>query len=201
MSAGTDPTFLPEPGRGDRGPARAAGLRGRLRPRRPGQGRHDGAGLRPGLTRLRPGGRLVGAAHRRQRAPPLRLERLLVRPLPPRPPRPRPTPGTPLSGRPRHPVLPELCAGHQTRPPPPQAGPRDHRRGAGRQGRLLTAPHRPLRPRRHLPLLAGRANGDDGPGGVALLDHDSFEVIGPGSWTGASSTSPTTAGGTSTTTP
>src|SRR5215216_423503 len=25
----------------------------------------------------------------------------------------------------------------------------------------------------------GGANGDDGPGGVALLDHDSFEVIGP----------------------
>ena len=47
----------------------------------------------------------------------------------------------------------------------------------------------------------GGANGNDGPGGVALLDHDSFEVIGPGSWTGASSTSPTTAGGTSTTTP
>ena len=47
----------------------------------------------------------------------------------------------------------------------------------------------------------GGADGDDGPGGVALLDHDTFDVIGPGSRTAATSSSPTTAGGTSTTTP
>jgi methanethiol oxidase len=47
----------------------------------------------------------------------------------------------------------------------------------------------------------GGANGNDGPGGVALLDHDSFEVIGPWELDRATSTSPTTAGGTSTTTP
>jgi selenium-binding protein 1 len=43
--------------------------------------------------------------------------------------------------------------------------------------------------------------GHGGPGGAALLDHDSFEVIGPGRPTGATSGSATTAGGTCTTTP
>ena len=38
----------------------------------------------------------------------------------------------------------------------------------------------------------GGANGNDGPGGVALLDHDTFDVVGPGSTTAATSTSPTT---------
>jgi selenium-binding protein 1 len=42
----------------------------------------------------------------------------------------------------------------------------------------------------------GGANGHDGPGGIALLDHDSFDVIGPGSTTAATSSSATTAGGT-----
>ena len=45
----------------------------------------------------------------------------------------------------------------------------------------------------------GGADGSDGPGGVALIDHDTFEVTGAGRRTGASSTSPTTSGGTSTT--
>jgi selenium-binding protein 1 len=47
----------------------------------------------------------------------------------------------------------------------------------------------------------GGANGNDGPGGVALLDHDTFDVIGAWEPTGATSSSATTAGGTSTTTP
>ena len=47
----------------------------------------------------------------------------------------------------------------------------------------------------------GGANGDDGPGGVALIDHDTFDVIGPWSANVATSSSPTTSGGTSTTTP
>ena len=46
----------------------------------------------------------------------------------------------------------------------------------------------------------GGANGNDGPGGVALLDHDSFDVIGAWEQTAATSTSATTAGGTSATT-
>ncbi len=48
----------------------------------------------------------------------------------------------------------------------------------------------------------GGANGNDGPGGIALVDHDTFDVI--GAWEHGPrrrSTSPTTAGGTLTTTP
>ena len=104
-------------------------------------------------------GKVVGwsrAAHRRQRAAPLRLERLLQRPVPPGPRRPRPAAGAPLPDRPRHPLLADLCAGHQARPAQPQGRPRHHGRGAGRQGRLLPAPHRPLRPRRHLRVQPGR---------------------------------------------
>jgi hypothetical protein len=41
----------------------------------------------------------------------------------------------------------------------------------------------------------GDADGD-GPGGVALIDHDTFEVTGAWETTVASSTSPTTFGGT-----
>ena len=157
MPKSTDPTFYRSPGRGDRGPARAAGLRRRLRPRRQGQGRHGGDRLRPGR---RPTygqrGRLERAAHRRQRAAPLRLERLLQRAVPPGPRRPRPAAGAPLPDRPRHPLLPHLCAGHQARPPQPPGRPGDHGRGAGRQGRLLAAPYRPLRARRHLHVQPGR---------------------------------------------
>jgi selenium-binding protein 1 len=42
----------------------------------------------------------------------------------------------------------------------------------------------------------GGANGNDGPGGAALLDHDSFDVIGAWELDRAGSTSATTAGGT-----
>ena len=40
-------------------------------------------------------------------------------------------------------------------------------------------PHRPLRPGGIFMFSLGGANGNDGPGGVALLDHDTFDVIGP----------------------
>ena len=33
-----------------------------------------------------------------------------------------------------------------------------------------------MRARRHFHVGSGRRNGDDGPGGVALLDHDTFDV-------------------------
>jgi selenium-binding protein 1 len=47
----------------------------------------------------------------------------------------------------------------------------------------------------------GGANGDDGPGGVALIDHDTFEVIGAWEQDRGEQFSPTTSGGTSSTTP
>ena len=104
----------------------------------------------PSSPDLRAGRRLGGAADRRQRVAPLRLERLLQRAVPPGPRRPRRAAGAPLPDRARHPLLAHLRAGHQARPPQPPGGPRDHGRGAGQQGRLLAAAHRPLRARRHL---------------------------------------------------
>jgi methanethiol oxidase len=46
------------------------------------------------------------------------------------------------------------------------------------KGRLLTAPTVHCGPGRSFLFNLGRANGHDGPGGVAQLDHDRFEVIG-----------------------
>ena len=61
-------------------------------------------------------------------------------------------------------------------------------------------PHiRALRPRRRVRVLPGRLR-RGGPGGVALLDQDNFDVLGHGRTTAATSTSPMTCGGTSTTT-
>ena len=111
---------------------------------------------RPVLGHLRPGGRLERAADGRERAAPLRLERLLQRPVPPGPRRPRPAAGAPLPDRARHPLLADLCARHQGRPPPPPGGP-DHRgRRAGRQGRLLPPPHPALWAGRDLHVGPGR---------------------------------------------
>ena len=156
MQNQVDPTFYRSPGEAIAAPPGAARLRGRLRPGRPGQGRHGGDRRRPVLGQPRPGGRLERAAHRRQRAAPLRLERLLQRPVPPGPRRPRPAAGAPLPDRPRPPLLADLCPGHQARPPQPPGGP-DHRgRRAGRQGRLLAAPHHPLRARGDLRVQPGR---------------------------------------------
>jgi len=192
---------LPQP-RGSNGrTAGAARLRGRVRPRRPGQRRHGRGRLRPRLAHPRTGGGLVGAAHRRQRAAPLRLERLLVRPLPPRPRRPRAV-GAPLPNRPRHPLLTHLRARHQARPPQPQRGPGHRGRGTGPKGRLLPPPHRPLLPRRHLPVRPGRGpTATTAPAGSPCSTTTASTSSAPGSWTAASSTSPTTCGGTSTTTP
>ena len=47
-----------------------------------------------------------------------------------------------------------------------------------RKGRLLPPAHPALRTRRGLPHLLGGAEGDDdGPGGIALLDHETFDVL------------------------
>ncbi len=113
------------------------------------------------LLQLRPGGRLVGAADRRQRAPPLRLERLLQRALP-RGPRRRAR--APLPGRAGHSLLAYLHPRHAARPAPAPGRPHDRARGARRQGRLLPPPHRALRPRRHLHVQPGRGQRRRGPG-------------------------------------
>ena len=116
-----------------------------------------------------------------------------------RPRRPRPA-------RARYLIVPGIGSSRtyvlDTKPDP--ASPRwsgDRGRGAGQQGRLFAASHRPLRARRHLPVRPGRGQRQRRPGGVALLDHDSFDVIGAWEQDRGTSSSATTAGGTSTTTP
>ena len=73
---------------------------------------------------------------------------------------------------------PHLCPRHQARPPQPPGRARDHRRGAGRQGRLLPPHTLHCGPGGIFMSAIGGANGNDGPGGVALLDHDTFDVVG-----------------------
>ena len=63
-------------------------------------------------------------------------------------------------------------------PPQPPGRARDHRRRVGRQGRLLPPPTPALRPRWHLHVGDRRGQRQRRPGGVALLNHDSFDVVG-----------------------
>ena len=129
-----------------------------------------------GSSTLRRGGRLDGAADRRQRAASLRLERLLQRALP-RGPR----------GRARAP-LPDRARASARRAPtcstpsPTRASPRSSARSRPR-----SSPPRPAT-RARTPCTAGPAASScptsaaptaaTGPGGVALIDHDTFEVTG-----------------------
>ena len=67
---------------------------------------------------------------------------------------------------------------HRTGPAPAGAGQHDRRQVAVRKGRLLPPAHPALRTRRGFPTCIGGAEGDDdGPGGIALLDHETFEVL------------------------
>jgi hypothetical protein len=191
------PHLLPHPGRGHRGPARAARLRGRLRPGRPGQGRHGRDRHRSGLLDIRGRGRVHRAAHGRQRAAPLRLERLLQRPVPPGPRRPRPAAGAALPDRARAALLPHLRARHQAQPAPAHRRPRDHRRGAG--------PPRPATPGPTPSTAAPAASScsawagptaTTAPAGSPCSTTTASTSSAPGSRTAATSSSATTAGGT-----
>ena len=53
------------------------------------------------------------------------------------------------------------------------------RRESGGQGGLFASAYGALWSGWHLHVGIGRRQRNDGPGGVALLDHDTFEVIGP----------------------
>ena len=145
---------------------RAAGdarLRRGVRPGRHAARRHDRGRLRRRLAHLRRGGRLDGAADRRQRAAPLRVERLLQRALP-RGPRPQRPARAPLPDRAGHPVLAHLRARHQARPAATAGRPHDRARRARRQGRLLPPAHGALRARRHLHVQPGRRQRQRRPG-------------------------------------
>ena len=180
MPETTDPTFYRTLAR--RSPRRRSSWPTwrRARPRRPDQGRHHDDRHRPVLARLRPGRRLERAAHRfynelhhfgwnacssalchqghNGHGQPLERRYLIV-------------PGLRSSRNlhvldtkpdPRNPTVvraieAELAA---------KAGySRPHTVHCGPGGIFM--------------FSLGGANGNDGPGGVALLDHDTFDVIGP----------------------
>ena len=182
---------------GDPGPHGHLGrLRGRVGPGRRPARRDDRDRLRRRVAQLRRGRRLEGAPHRGQRAPPLRMERVLQRPLPHGPRRPLER---------RYLIVPGLRSSRtyvlDTKPDPrnPQVVRKIEPRSSP-EGRLLRPHTVHCGPGGIFMSNLGGANGADGPGGVALIDHDTFEVPGPGRRTAANRTSPTTSGGTSTTT-
>ena len=113
----------------------------------------------------------------RRRAAPLRLERLLERADARRA---RHGPGRaaaalPAAARPAQLARPRLR--HPARPARAPAAQDDRGGGAGGQGRLLPPAHAALRPGRGLPHLPRRPDGVEGPGGIALLDHTTFDVL------------------------
>ena len=124
------------------------------------------------------GGRLERAAHRRQRAAPLRLERLLQRAVPPGPRRPRP----PLERR--YLIVPGIRSSRiyvlDTKPDP--RNPRVVRDIEAEELAAKAGYSRPhtihCGPGGIFVFALGGADGNDGPGGIALLDHDTFDVIG-----------------------
>ena len=121
-------------------------------------------------------GEVVGwtGSNRRQRAASLRLERVLQRPVS-RGPRWRAR--APLSDRAGSALVAHVRARHPARPAPAADGADDRARGTRRK---------PGYSRRHTVHCGpggifmsnlGAADGE-GPGGVALIDHDTFEVTG-----------------------
>ena len=70
-----------------------------------------------------------------------------------------------------------FIVGHQARPAPSNPGPHHRTRRSGGPHRLQPSAHRALRSRRHLHERSGRAQ-RRGAGGIFLLDHDSFDVLG-----------------------
>ena len=87
---------------------------------------------------------------------------------------------TALPARTRHPLVDHLCPRHQTRPlPPGPDAPIEASELAAKAG--YSRPHTVhCGPGGVFMSALGGPNGDDGPGGIALIDHDTFEVI--GSW-------------------
>ena len=154
MAETTDPTFYRTPGRRDRRPAREPRLRRRVRPRRrakdamtvidcdptrrPTARSSAGASCPPPATSSTTSAGTPARARSATRATRHGAAR------------------APLPDRPRPPVVAHLHPRHQARPAAAPGRARDRGRGAGRQGRLLPAPHPALRPGRHLHVQPGR---------------------------------------------
>ena len=147
-----DPTFYPSPTLAMQAPPETLAYVALLNANGHGrQGRHRRRRHRPELAGLRPARRRDEAAQRRQRAAPLRLERVQLAPLSVRAERAR---RAALSRRAGHGVLAHPHPRHEARPAQSEAGEGDRSRRGGGEDRLPDAAHRALRSGRHLPQRA-----------------------------------------------
>lgn len=122
-------------------------------------------------------GQVVGRVempHPGDELPPLRVERLQLGPVPLRTP---PAPGAPVPDHPWPPLLPDPHPGHEGGPPPAPARQGHRATGRGNPRRVFAPAHRALWARGDL-RERPRQPGGRGPGGVFLLDHESFDVLG-----------------------
>ena len=156
-------------------PPEKARVRRRLLPAGRPAGRDRGAGRRPGLGGLRDGGRLHRAAESRRRAASLRLERLLQRAVPGGA---APARRAPIPRRARPALLADLHTGHQGGPAAPRRWSRCSSRRSWASGPATPARTPCTAALAACHVLPRRRDGEEGPGGIALLDHDTFEVTG-----------------------
>ena len=168
--------FLPDRRRGCGRSCRTARLRGGLRPSGAEERRDDGRRREPGFRQLRAGGRLDRRPRTWERAAPLRLERLQQRSQARGPQHGRAHAPLPPGAGPA--LVEHLRARHRSRPRQPtlvktidgktlsaKAGySRPHTLHCGPDGVFLTC-------------VGGAEGDDDGPGGIALLDHETFDVL------------------------
>ena len=193
-----DPTFYRTAAEAAAAPARAARLRGGLRPGGAEARRDDRHRREPGLRQLRAGGRLDRRPGARRRAAPLRLERLQQRAQARGPRHGGPRPPLPPGAGPA--LVEHLRARHRAGPAPADAGQDDRR--------ARPCPRRPATPARtrctadptgsSSPAWAApRATTTDRAGSRCSTTRRSRSCA-PGRPTAGRSTSTTTPGGTST---
>ena len=178
----TDPTFYRSPGAAVAAAPEQLAYVVAFDPAGQTEGCARGGGLRPELPDVRRRGRLGRAADGGQRAAPFRLERMLERAVPRRAWRPlRRDHGEPLERR--YLLVPGIRSSNtfvlDTKPDPRQpvvthtieAGELAAKAGYSRPHTVHCGPGGIF-----MSALGG-TDGAEGPGGVALIDHDTFEVI------------------------
>ena len=172
----TRPDLLPLAALGDAGARREAGLRraGQSHRRRPAR-RHRRRRRRPHLELLRPARRRSRDDARRRRAAPLRLERLLLDALPERA-APARRAALPDRAGPR--LLAHLHHRHQARPDAAPDRQDDRAGGGGRAKTGYANGHTVHCGPDGIYVSALGAPDGDGPGGIFMLDHDTFDVLG-----------------------
>jgi len=106
----------------------------------------------------------------------------------------------PIPHRARAALLEHSHSRHEARSEEAEADPHHRRQGDRGEGGLLAAPHRALRPDGIYLTALANAEGKE-PGGVFILDHETFDVRGKWRLIEGRSGSVTTCGGISATTP